>query len=223
MIHSGDHVAYLGGNTEYIATRTNNGWDERKFTIQSVKSGRRKYNVRERDLTKWDERQPVSAVKTSQGRVKRPRNWKSLESFAGGARRTWIGEKWVFKKGHSEWGESRCAIEAARYFLQTNGTTADALKAAAAKFGQKTVSEARYYDNVPVAECYLLEDGTLMMERVLPVRSLQRGSGAPSMDEDERVRRGFHYGGSAYPDWSGKVDSDQIGVNAKGELVAYDL
>lgn len=219
MIRSGDHVAYLNGNTEYVATRTNNGWDERKFTIQSVKTGRRKYNVRERDLIKWEERKPVSSVKTTQGRVRRPRNWKSFDSFAGGARRTWIGEKWVFKKGHSEWGESRCAIEACRYFLQSGGDP----KEAENKFGRSVFNEARYYDDVPVAECYLLEDGTLMMERVLPVRSLQRGSGAPSMTEDERRERGFHYGGRAYPDWSRKVDSDQIGINAKGELVAYDL
>lgn len=219
MIKTGDHVFYLNGTTEYIATRTSTGWDERKFTIQSIKSGRRKFNVRERDLSLKEDRKPVAPVKTSQGRVRRPRNWKTFENFAGGARRTWIGEKWVFKKGHSEWGESRCAIEACRYFIQSGGNPAEAVK----KFGTKIVSEAAYYDDVPVAECYLLEDGTLMMERVLPVRSLQRGSGAPSMTEEERQERGFTYGGSAYPQWSCKVDSDQIGINAKGELVAYDL
>lgn len=219
MIRTGDHVSFRGGNTEYVATRTSTGWDERKFTIQSVKTGRRRYNVRERDLMLWSETRTVKAVKTSKGMVRRPRNWTTLDNFAGGARRTYIGEKWVFKKGHSDWGESRCAIEACRYFIQSGGT----YQAAEEKFGRSIAEEARYYDDVPVAECYLLEDGTLMMERVLPVRSLQRGSGAPSMEPEERERRGFHYGGSAWPQWADRIDSGQAGINAKGELVAYDL
>lgn len=219
-IRTDDYVTYLGGTTKYRAVRTTTGWEERKFTITSVKTGRRRYNVRERDLTKWEEAVPVKAVKTSQGRHKRPRNWKSLDSFAGGARRTWIGEKWVYKKGHSEWGEGRCAIEAARYFLQAGGAYDEAV----VKFGVTNAREANeYYRDVPVAECYLLEDGTLMMERVLPIRSLQSGSGAPTMSQEERNKRGFGYGGSAFPSWAGKVDSDQIGFTAKGELVAYDL
>lgn len=219
MIRTGNIVAYRGGTTKYEAIQTSRGWEERKFTLVSLTTGRKRYNVRERDLTKWEERVPVSAIKTSKGRVRRPGNWKSLESFAGGARRTWIGENWVFKKGHSEWGERRCAIEACRYFIQSGGDP----KEAENKFGRSVLSEARYYDDVPVAECYLLEDGTLMMERVLPVRSLQRGSGAPSMDEKERERLGFHYGGSAWPKWADIIDSGQIGINAEGDLVAYDL
>lgn len=219
MIKTGDYVAYRGGSTKYSAVLISAYGYVRKYTLVSTKSGRRRYQVPENDLTPWGERTPVKAVKTSQGLVKRPRGWKSLMNFSGGARCTWIGEKWVYKKGHNSWGESRCQVEAARYFLQSGGDSEEAIK----KFGPKIISEALYYDDVPVAECYLLEDGTLMMERVLPIRSLQRGSGAPSMDAEERERRGFTYGGSGFPAWAGKVDSAQIGVNAKGELVAYDL
>lgn len=222
MITDGSRVYYRGGNTEYVAVCTRRGWDEYKYTITSVKSGRNKFNVPERDLTLVSERIPVKSVKTTKGRVRRPNNWKTLNSFAGGARRTWIGEKWVFKKGHGGLGEERCMVEACRYFLQSNGTSADAVRAAEAKFGAGIVSEAQEYHDVPVAECYLLEDGTLMMERVLPVRSLQRGSGAPSMNEEERIKYGF-YGGNGYPDWTYKIDSAQVGITDKGELVAYDL
>lgn len=219
MIHTGNHVAYRGGSTKYEAIQTSRGWGERKFTLVSLTTGRKRYNVPERDLTKWEERVPVSAVKTSKGRVRRPGNWKSLESFAGGARRTWIGEKWVFKKGHSDWGEERCAIEACRYFIQSGGSA----RAAEEKFGRNIVKEAEWYAEVPVAECYLLEDGTLMMERVLPIRSLQCDSGAPSMEPEERERLGFGYGGSAWPKWADIIDSGQVGINTTGELVAYDL
>src|ERR1051326_1337113 len=127
-IKTGDHVYYRGGNTEYKAVRTSNGWDERKYTITSLVSGRRRYNVGERDLIKCSERTRVKPVKTSLGRVYRPRNWMTLDSFAGGARRTWIGDNWVFKKGHSDWGEGRCAVEACRYFIQSGGSLDEATK-----------------------------------------------------------------------------------------------
>ena len=122
--------------------------------------------------------------------------------------------------GHSDWGAERCATEAARYFLQTGGDYEEAV----AKFGAGPAKEARdYYNDVPVAECYLLEDGTLLMERVNPVRSLQARDGAPTMSAAEREAAGFTFGGSGWPRWAGKVDSDQIGFTRKGELVAYDL
>jgi len=219
MVNIGDEVAYRGGNTKYTVVHISGYYASRTCIIRSTKSGRKKYNVPELELTLWFERKPIKAVKTTQGRVKRPGNWKTLDNFSGGARRTWIGEKWVFKKGHSSWGEERCQVEACRYFIQSGGTEEEAVK----KFGKYIVQEASDYDEVPIAECYLLDDGTLMMERVLPVRSLQRGSGAPSMSQEEREKRGFGYGGKGYPDWTRHIDSCQIGFTAKGELVAYDL
>lgn len=218
-IQTGDYVAYRGGNTRWVAIETG-PYFARKYTLVSQRTGRKRYNVPERELSLWSERQVVELpVKTTKGWVSRPKGWRGFDNFAGGARRTWIGKKWVFKKGHSSWGESRCALEACRYFLQSGGNEDDAV----AKFGAQIVKEARYYAEVPVAECYLLSDGTLMMERVLPIRSLQAGSGAPTMDPAEREKRGFSFGGHAWPKWSQYIDSGQIGLTDKGELVAYDL
>lgn len=220
MIKTGEHVSYRGGNTEYQVYRMGYGLAAPEYTLISIKTGRKRYRVRENDLTRWAERTPVKAVRTSLGRVARPKNWKSLPAFAGGARRTWIGEKWVYKVGHDNWGRTRCMVEAARYAVQSGKMTMAEVKA---EYGPHVADEVKRYHDVPVAECYLLEDGTLLMERVLPVRSLQGYKGAPSMSQEERESRGLEYGGSAVPRWSGKVDSEQIGLNRKGELVAYDL
>lgn len=220
MIRTGDKVALRGGNTPYEAIRNFTGWDGRKYTLISLKTGRKRYNVPEEHLTKWDERKPVKAVKTSEGRVKRPATWRDLPCFSGGARRTFIDEEWVYKKGHSDWGAERCMVEAARWQIQTGKMTLDEVKD---KWGTSVYDDVKYYSEVPVAECYLLEDGTLMMERVTPIRSLQARDGAPSMTQQEREAKGFGYGGSAFPDWSNRVDSQQIGFTRKGELVAYDL
>lgn len=220
MIRTGDHVSYRGGNTEYEAILVTVGWDTRKYTLVSVKTGRKRYQVPEDQITRWSERIPVKAVRTSLGRVARPRNWKTLDHFSGGARKTYIGEKWVFKKGHSSWGEERCQVEAARYAIQSGRMTKEEVTE---RFGAGITREAEDYAEVPVAECYLLEDGTLMMERVLPIRSLQAGSGAPSMTAKERDAKGYGYGGRAIPRWADHIDSQQIGINRHGDLVAYDL
>lgn len=217
MIMTGNFVAYRGGNTKYEAILNRNVLG-REFTLVSVKTGRKRYNVPEAELTPWGQHVKVKSVKTTRGRFRRPATWKALPNFSGGARKTYIDEKWVYKKGHSSWGEERCAVEACRYFLQSGGSEQAAIK----KFGGSIVEEAKDYFDVPIAECYLLEDGTLMMERVLPVRSLQRGSGAPSMSADEREQF-LASRGNRYPVWIRHIDSNQIGVTDKGELVAYDL
>lgn len=220
MIRTGDSVAYRGGNTEYKATLVDNGWRARKYVLESVKTGRKRYAVPEEDLTPWAERVPPKAVKTSLGRVRRPQGWKGLPAFSGGARRTYIGEKWVFKKGHSSWGVERCMVEAARYAVQSGKLDLEGVEA---RYGRSVAREVEDYDEVPIAECYLLEDGTLMMERVLPIQSLQAGSGAPSMTAEERSAKGYGYGGKAIPRWANQIDSQQIGINRHGDLVAYDL
>lgn len=220
MINTGTKVAYRGGDTPYEAILTTAGWRERKFTIVSMKTGRKRYNVPEKDLIKWDERTPIKAVQTSLGRVRRPKTWRDLDCFSGGARKTFIDQEWVYKRGHGDWGRERCIVEAARYAVQSGKMTMDQVKD---KWGTSVYDDLKYYSEVPVAECYLLEDGTLMMERVTPIRSLQAGEGAPSMSAEERNKRGFGYGGSAVPAWANHVDSQQIGLTRKGELVAYDL
>lgn len=219
MIENGSFVALRGGNTRYKAICTQEGWLGNYYTLISTVSGRKKYRVAERYLTPWDQR--VRAVKTTRGKVARPKQWDRLQAFSGSTRRTFIGEKWVFKVGTRTWGDVCNKREAALYALQSGVPEADVVE----KFGAAIVDGIKRYQirKVPVAECYLLEDGTLMMERVMPISSLQAREGAPSMDGDERVRRGLNWGGKNVPDWLSYIDSAQAGVNRKGELVAYDL
>jgi hypothetical protein len=221
MIKENQRVAYRGGNTEYRAILTSVGFNAR-YTLVSVKTGRHRYNVPEKDLVPWSDRVQLPPVKASDGRlVRRQKNWHTLPNFAGSTRRTWVGKSWVYKRALSDYGKRRSEIEACVWFLQSGGSEANAIR----KFGEVIAASATRYRCVPVAECYLLDDGTLVMERVLPVCSLHAGAGAPTMDHAERIRLGFDWGakGKAWPTWVGNVDSAQIGFTRKGKLVAYDL
>lgn len=152
-------------------------------------------------------------VQTQVGKVRVPKNWHRYKHFSGSSRRTYLGQAWVFKVPIGYWGIEQNQFEAARWALQSGGSRKGIPRAAivqAGKYGKKG-------RNVPVAECYLLPCGTLMMERVRPLVNLMNGKDKIREGEPGFLPR------HEYPEWATHVDSEQIGYNRSGELVAYDI
>lgn len=204
MLHN-KTVTYRSGRAHYTAIHTGRaegGTWQFQYTLIPLKGGTKRHLVEENDLHEVLNIKGAE-VQTSVGKVKVP-DFRRYRTASGGTRRTYLGPKWVFKRPLGDWGHNRNEVEAARWAL-TQGESID-------HFSEKAQDEVRrYYQDVPVAECYLLADGTLMMERV---RTIYNIAGKNDVSRDERP---------AYPDWVCRVDSDQIGFNRHNEIVAYDL
>lgn len=215
-MEDGTKVTFKNGNTVYKAYRADDrGW-RYVYTLVSITTGRKRYKVRSEDIRIYVP-EDVAPVLTTRGRVRRPKSFRKLQELSGSQRHTYIHKKWVYKlerRGCSITGYSRNAVEAARYALQTGMTVPEARP----KFGDRNVEEAEYYSDVPIAECYLLPDGILMMERVRPVYNLNCQAGGDILSVEEAKNLGYKT-----PKWAGKVDCTQIGYNHRDELVAYDL
>lgn len=190
--------------------RVTTGYGRTAVDIETL-DGRNTIRVHKEDLV------PVSTgvevVNTLVGPVKVPRGWLRYPSFSGSSRRTYVGRKWVFKVPHGDWGAEQNRLEAARWALQSGrsrrGLPMYAIRQAAS-YGKKG-------RNVPVAECYLLGDGTLMMERVKPLFNLVNQRDKLKPGDKGYIER------SELPRWVNYVDSDQVGLNRYGKLVAYDI
>ena len=81
-------------------------------------------------------------------------------------------------------------------------------------------SDGRYskYLEIPMAMCFL-DNQVLVMEKVTPVMELGKVHSPLHGCEEKRCIE-VH---EKYPDWVWKIDHAQVGYNASGELVAYDL
>lgn len=198
-------VTYRTGRAHYTAVHTSRddrgGW-EYLYTLDPLKGGPKRFYVKESDLHEVLSIKGA-VVQTSVGPVKVP-DFRRFRTASGGTRRTYIGKNWVFKRPLGDWGQTRNEIEAARW-AHTQGQSI-------AHFDKASQREAtEHYKKVPVAECHLLADGTLMMERVRTIYNIAAKADVPREERPE------------YPEWTWHVDSDQIGFNRKGEIVAYDL
>lgn len=215
MIKDGTKVTYGGGATVYRAYHsTGQYYFNTKYTLVAEITGRKRYRVPEAKLRLYSDTR-VSPVQTSRGSVSRPSYYRRLPVFSGNNRHTHIGTHWVYKTPRGEYGEFRNQIEACLYQIQSGKITSEE---AVQRFGAKVAREAEYYSDVPIAECHLMEDNTLVMERVMPVNNLNSRQGADEMTPEERRKRGFRR-----PDWSDRVDCEQIGYTRDDKLVAYDL
>jgi hypothetical protein len=201
------------GTVAYKAYRTDDaGWDY-LYTLVPVNGGRKRYRVRGTSC-----RPHVTAeampVNTSRGFVKRPKTFRQYPEYSGCTRRAYIGREWVFKVAKYPDDNFKNRVEAAHYAIQTGMTRETAIE----KYGEDAVSRLRRWAGVPIAECHLLPDGVLMMERVKSINNLNADEGAEMLTYEERRKLGY-----LRPHWANAVDCEQIGYNAKGDLVAYDL
>lgn len=195
--------------------RSASGWHRLYTLVPASGAGRKRYRVRHVQLRPhWDEE--PKPVNTSAGKVRRPKTFSRLPEYSGCTRRTHVGPKWVFKlEKYPGGGNYKNRVEAAKYALQTGMSQERVAK----KFGEDAARTAETrYGQVPIAECHLLPDGVLMMERVRPVYNLNSEEGAEQIPRDELAQLGYQR-----PDWASHVDCEQIGYNTKGELVAFDL
>jgi hypothetical protein len=203
------------GAKVYKAYRTDDpGWRYMYTLVPADGTGRKRYRVGESAL-----RPVVSAkaetVDTSVGRVRRPKSFRSrYPEYSGCTRRAYIGKEWVFKVAKYVGDNYKNRVEAAQYAAQT-GMPEDKI---VTTFGADAARALNRWRDVPIAECHLLPDGVLMMERVKPVNNLNKHEGADELTAEERFKLGYKR-----PEWEGAVDCGQIGYNRKGELVAFDL
>ncbi len=215
-MQDGTLVRYRTGKIVYKAYDTSDRDDWRRlYTLVPVNGGRKRYRVPGLDIrASWSDE--VKPVKTSAGKVRRPKSFNKLPEYSGCTRRAFIGPRWVFKL--EKWagdGNYKNRVEAARYAIQTGMDQVAAVE----RFGADAVAKATTrYKDVPIAECHLLEDGVLMMERVRSINNLNSQDGAEQLTRAELESLGYRR-----PAWAGNVDCEQIGYNRKGELVAYDL
>jgi hypothetical protein len=212
----GTHVTLKTGTKVYRAYRDTEagGW-RYVYTLVPVDGGRKRFRVTSDQLRPYvTERVPP--VETTKGSVKRPKGFRRFPEFSGSTRHTYLGKSWVYKLERIGRGEfERNKTEAALYALQSGKKTYPEL---VEEFGYAIAKHALSYheEGVPVAECYLLPDGSLMMERVKPVRNLQ--SDGEQLTYTELKALGY-----VEPRWAGMVDCEQIGYTDAGKLVAYDL
>lgn len=213
----GTLVRYRTGKVVYQAYREPGLIDDwrHKYTLVPVNGGRKRYRVSQYDVrANWSDE--VKPIKTSAGKIRRPKSFNKLPEYSGCTRRAFIGKHWVFKL--EKWagdGNYKNRVEAARYAIQTGMGEVAAVE----RFGADAVAEATtLYKDVPIAECHLLEDGVLMMERVRSVNNLNVCDGAEELSREERLKLGYRR-----PAWAGNVDCEQIGYTHAGDLVAFDL
>jgi hypothetical protein len=188
------------------------GWDY-KYTLVPVNGGRKRYRVTAYNLRPYVAPE-VPPVNTSRGSVKRPKTFRRYSEYSGCTRRAYVGREWVFKVAKYAGDNFKNRVEAAHYAVQSGMSAPEAIK----KFGEDAVMRLRRYEGVPIAECHLLPDGVLMMERVKSINNLNADEGADMLSHEEKRKFGYRR-----PEWARHVDCEQIGYNTKGELVAYDL
>lgn len=210
----GTRVTLGSGSKVYKAFLATGQRDwNRKYTLVPEGGGRKRYQVSEDKIVQFVPMPGIPIAHTSVGSVRRPKSFRKFKAFSGGCRKTHIGKNWVFKIQHSA-GDFYNAREAALYQYQQGMPMAEII----AKFGEHAARSIEYYKDVPVAECYLLKDGVLMMERVRPVYNLNCASGADQLTLAELDKLGFKE-----ETWMYRVDSDQIGYDRHNRVVAYDL
>lgn len=203
------------GTKVYKAYKTDDtGWRYRYTLVPADGTGRKRYRVSDANLRPVVSAR-VEAVTTSMGKVRRPKSFRSrYPEYSGCTRRAYIGKDWVFKVAKYPGDNYKNRVEAARYAVQTGMPEEKASEV----FGRDAIRALLRYRDVPIAECHLLPDGVLMMERVKSVNNLNVHEGADQLTVDEMRKFGYKR-----PDWAGSVDCGQIGYNRNGELVAYDL
>lgn len=203
------------GTKVYKAYRTDDtGWHYLYTLVPADGTGRKRYRVKHANLAPAVSAR-VEVANTSQGRVRRPKSFRSrYPVYSGCTRRSYIGKDWVFKVAKYPGDNYKNRVEAARYAAQT-GMHEDKI---VTTFGADAARALTRWRDVPIAECHLLPDGVLMMERVRPVYNLNADEGADMLTAEERSKLGYKR-----PEWEGAVDCGQIGYNRKGELVAFDL
>lgn len=212
----GTCVRYKTGDKVYRAYRDESANDWRyRYTLVPIGGGRKRLRVTSDEIRPYTPDR-VEPVMTTQGSVKRPKGFRKLPEFSGSTRHTYVGQKWVYKLerlGRETF--TRNKTEAALWLLQEGKKTYPEL---VEEFGHAVARSAQAFhdEGVPVAECHLLSDGTLMMERVRPVRNLQ--SDGEQLTYEELREMGY-----VEPRWAGMVDCEQIGYTRSGKLVAYDL
>lgn len=139
------------------------------------------------------------ARKRSKAMQDHPSVYTTLPVYSGGTRDTYVGDEWVWKVPRNTLfrsGDAQNELEAELYAKRANGEEVD----------------------IPVAECYLLNDGVLKMRRVKTIHDLRKPADAPNA-----------FGGRPYwdnpdvPSWVHDVDSAQVGYDQDGVLVAYDV
>jgi hypothetical protein len=214
-MQDGTEVMYgKHGTTVYKAYRQGGDWNYR-YTLVPVNGGRKRYGVPSHEIRPVVEASQRVSARTSAGLVNRPKSFRSrYPEYSGCTRRAYVGKEWVFKVAKYPGDNYKNRIEAAQYAVQTGM----GLDKARQTFGTDAVHALRRWEGVPIAECHLLPDGVLMMERVKSVNNLNADEGADEINYDEQRKLGYRR-----PAWAGAVDCDQIGYNRKGELVAYDL
>jgi len=203
------------GTKVYKAYRTDDtGWRYLYTLVPADGIGRKRYRVQETKLAPAVSAQ-VEVANTSRGQVRRPKSFRSrYPVYSGCTRRTYVGKDWVFKVAKYPGDNYKNRVEAARYAAQT-GVPEDKI---AATFGADAHRSLIRWRDVPIAECHLLPDGVLMMERVRPVHNLNAEEGADELTWAEKGNLGYRR-----PEWASAVDCEQIGYNRHGELVAFDL
>lgn len=217
-MQDGTRVRYKTGKKVYRAYRDESASDWRyRYTLVPVDGGRKRLRVTSEEIRPYTSDR-VEPVQTSRGSVKRPKGFRNFPEFSGSTRHTYVGPKWVYKVERLGRGAlTRNKTEAALWLLQEGKKTYPEL---VEEFGYAIARQAQSFhdEGVPVAECHLLSDGTLMMERVRPVWNLNQSNGADELTHAERKALGYQE-----PRWAGMVDCNQIGYTDKGKLVAYDL
>lgn len=203
------------GTKVYKAYKTDDsGWQYLYTLVPADGLGRKRYRVKHSQVRPAVSTK-VEEVNTSRGRVRRPKSFRSqYPEYSGCTRRAYIGKEWVFKVAKYAGDNYKNRVEAAQYAAQT-GMPEEKI---VTTFGADAARALTRYEGVPIAECHLLPDGVLMMERVKSVNNLNEHEGADELTPEEKRKLGYKR-----PSWAYSVDCEQIGYNRNGELVAYDL
>lgn len=135
------------------------------------------------------------ARKRAKARQDHPDVYTTLPCFSGGTRDTYVGDEWVWKIPRNSLfrsGSDQNELEADLYARRKKGEKVD----------------------VPVAECYLLNDGVLKMRRVKTIYDLRKDPDAPDAVD---------WQSADVPEWMWNIDARQVGIDNHGEIVAYDV
>lgn len=136
------------------------------------------------------------ARKRSKALQDHPDVYMTLPVYEGGTRQAYVGEEWVWKVPTWTRGERQNRREAELYAQRARGEKVD----------------------IPVAECYLLNDGTLKMRRVKTINDLRKPADAPNAFGERP-----YWDNPDVPAWVFDIDSAQVGYDNHGVLVAYDV
>lgn len=131
-------------------------------------------------------------------------NYQRLPSREGTTRKVHMGTEWVYKVPKFDWGRGQNIFEANTWLRGKGLPLLDPNEGAA---------------YVPVAECHLLLDGTLMMERVRTIRDIGWDTGHDWRQNNPDVPGAEDVIPKEF--WS--CDSAQCGYDRHGEIVLYDI